>query len=132
MKKLLPIFLLLLILCGCGNNSEEKTADYCFLINEQIKQYDFQTAKIEPGKIVLYDEKMSVLKKIDFPSYDKNIDILHIEKYENKIHFAVSGWLDDSAGFMIINGEESLSDAFDGICVIERYKNNIYKYRTYP
>ncbi|MBQ2898867.1 MAG: hypothetical protein IJE28_03905 [Oscillospiraceae bacterium] len=132
MKKLLPIFLLLLILCSCGNNNEEKTADYCFLINEQIKQYDFQTAKIEPKKIVLYGEKMSVINEIDFPGYDKNIDIIYIEKYENKIHFAVSGWLDDSAGFMIINGEADFSEIMEGIWSIEKYKNNIYKYKTYP
>ena len=132
MKKLLPILLLLLILCGCGNNNEEKTADYCLLINEQIKQYDFHIAKIEQRKIVLYGKNLSVLKKIDFPGYDKSIDIPYIEKYENRILYATIACIDDSCGFMIVNGEESLSDAFDGICVIERYKNNIYKYRTYP
>lgn len=132
MKKLFLFLVLLFSLYGCGNNIDQVTADYCVLVNEQIKEYDFSTAKIEPEKIVLYDEKMSVLKKINFPSYNKNMNILYIEKYENKIHFAVSGWLDDSSGFMIVNSEGNFSDITEGVYSIERYKNNIYKYKTYP
>lgn len=131
MKKLLIIFTIVLLFCGCGNNNEEKTADYCLLINKEIKQCDFSIAKIEPGKIVLYSEKMSILKKIDFPDYDKSIDILYIEKYENKILFALSGWLDDSSGFMIVNEEASFSETMAGVRVIELYKPGIYKYKTY-
>lgn len=131
MKKLVLIFFLLLALCGCQNHSERELADYCLNINEEIKSCDFSFAKVNEGKIELYDDNMALVSEIEFAEYNSDIKILFIKKYDNKILFSTCASLDDSSGFMIVNDDSLiLSEAFDGIAKIEKFDGKVYYYDT--
>lgn len=121
------------LLSSCGQYNEQDVSRYCYQINDVIKDCDFNIAKINQGKIELYDSNLSVVSSIPFNDYRDDIEIIYIEKYDEKLLFVLNASLDDSEGIMIINDEglnESISEVFDGIMKLEKIDGRTYKYST--
>ena len=126
-KRFILIYLSLaamLVLVGCGKHSEE----YCYKINTLIKNEDFDTAKIENNKILLFDQNGKEKKELAFNDYDSNIQILSVRKDGAIIYFIMSGSVDDEQGIIFINDDSN--KMFDGIKTLKRIGGNSYYYST--
>lgn len=129
-KRLLLILLcvaMLLCLAGCNAGTEEYE-EYFYKINKLIKDEDFCTAKVKPGKIVLYDAQKNPIRELPFESYDKSITLLYVRKEGALIFFVTSAAVDDEQGILFINDESD--KVLDGIHSIKRVGSNSYEYDT--
>ncbi len=130
LKRLLLILLCIatiLCLAGC-NASPEESEEYFYEINKLIKDEDFCTAKVMPGKIVLYDAQRNPIKEIPFDKYDKTIAFKYARKEGTLIFFVTSAAVDDEQGILFIN--DNSNNMLDGIHSIKRIGRNSYEYDT--
>lgn len=102
--------------------------DYCYIINDQIKELEFFKAYIRNGKIELFNENNEKSMEILFAQYEEKFDIKYIRKENNNIYFIFSGMVDDEEGIMFINDESN--HVLDGIKKIKRVGGNVYQYST--
>lgn len=131
-KKLLLTLLCLsvVILPGCEaiSHSDTTVAEYCYTINQVLKQEEFAFAEVNGGKIILYDAQRACLSEIPFAQHNDSIHFLSIRKENNIIYFVTQGAVDDEKGYMFVNGSEN--SVFDGIWEMERVSGNGYSYST--
>jgi hypothetical protein len=129
-KRLLLICLCIaavLCLATCNGNVED-SEEYFYKINKLIKDEDFCTAEVKPGKIVLYDDQKKPIRELPFESYDKSIDFLYARKEGALIFFVTSAAVDDEQGILFINDDSN--NMLDGIHSIKRVGRNSYEYDT--
>ena len=130
-KSMLMLLCLSIVsLSGCTATSQrnDSIAEYCYAINQVLKQEDFAFAEVNGERIVLYGVDRAPLSVIHFAQYDNSIHFLSIRKEENVIYFVTQGAVDDEEGYMFVNGQEN--SVFDGIWQIERVSGNGYAYST--
>lgn len=129
-KKLLLILLCVAtVLCFAGCNAgPEEYEEYFYKINKLIKDEDFCTAEVKPGKIVLYDDQKKPIRELPFDQYDKSIDFLYARKEGALIIFVTSAAVDDEQGILFINDDSN--NMLDGIHSIKRVGRNSYEYDT--
>ena len=129
-KRLLLILLCVAtVLCLAGCNADpEDYEEYFYEINKLIKDEDFCTAKVEDGKIVLYDSQQNSIRELPFDQYDKSIDFLYARKEGALIFFVTSAAVDDEQGILFINDDSN--NMLDGIHSIKRVGRNSYEYDT--
>lgn len=116
-----------LCLAGCNGNAED-SEEYFYEINKRIKDEEFCTAKVKPGKIVLYDAQQNPIRELPFESYDKNITLLFARKEGALIFFVTSAAVDDEQGILFINDDSN--KVLNGIHSIKRVGGNSYEYDT--
>ncbi len=129
-KRLLLICLCIAaVLCfsACNGNVKD-SEEYFYKINKLIKDEDFCTAKVEDGKIVLYDSQQNSIRELPFDQYDKSIDFLYARKEGALIFFVTSAAVDDEQGILFINDDSN--NMLDGIHSIKRIGRNSYEYDT--
>ncbi len=128
-KYLLLIFIIVLGgLFGCVKSNVEEIDEYCYKINNLIKEYDFYTAKVEQSKIVLYDNEFQELKNINFEEYNQNIPVINIRKENDNIYYITNRTVDDEVGIVFINSDTN--NVLDGIKSLKRIGGNSYQYNT--
>lgn len=130
MKRIIVIGMIAMALClglFIGQRTDEQD-EYFYKINALIKDQDFTTAKIDDGKISLYDEGQ-IVKEISFGEYDPKKQLEYIRKDGPVIYFVTAGSLDDECGIIFINDETN--NIFDGIKTLTRTGGNSYCYKTY-
>ena len=128
MLMLLCLSVVFLSGCTAASQRNDSIAEYCYAINQVLKQEDFAFAEVNEESIVLYDADRVPLSVIDFALYDNSIHFLSIRKEGNVIYFVTQGAVDDEEGYMFVNGQEN--SVFDGIWQIERVSGNGYAYST--
>lgn len=128
MLMLLCLSVVFLSGCTAASQRNDSIAEYCYAINQVLKQEDFAFAEVNEESIVLYDADRVPLSVIDFALYDNSIHFLSIRKEGNVIYFVTQGAVDDEEGYMFVNGQEN--SIFDGIWQIERVSGNGYAYST--
>ena len=128
MLMLLCLSVVFLSGCTAASQRNDSIAEYCYAINQVLKQEDFAFAEVNEESIVLYDADRVPLSVIDFAQYDNSIHFLSIRKEGNVIYFVTQGAVDDEEGYMFVNGQEN--SIFDGIWQIERVSGNGYAYST--
>ena len=86
-KYAMPCFILLLLVFYWAGykNSDDDIADYCYAINQELKDLDFFKAIVTESTITLYDNENSLLDEIPFDGYDSRIKILYIRRADNTI-----------------------------------------------
>ncbi|PWL44983.1 MAG: hypothetical protein DBY45_04855 [Clostridiales bacterium] len=98
---------------------------YCSQINEILNEEEFFVASVWSNPLELNDRHFSIIKKIEFPNFDKHYRIYGISKDENKnIYFALGGAVDDNWGILFIN-DPSVNLHFDGIDWIKGEKYHL-------
>lgn len=107
-----------------------KSQEYCYKINQIIKDYNFFKGYVEKNAILLYDNENKIISKVDFHDFIKEIDIKYIRKDDYKIFFIFSGSIDDEKGIVFINDQKN--SMLDGIYKLNRLGGNSYSYTTYP
>ena len=108
----------------CSSDREE----YCYKLNQIVKNYTFSKGEIENNNIILYDNN-KVIAKIRFDDFE-NVNIKYIRKDKNRIFFVFSGSIDDDNGIIFINDNEN--SVLDGIYSLNRLGGNSYWYSTSP
>ena len=129
-KRLFLMFLciaMVMCLAACNSNIQESEA-YFYEINKLIKDEDFCTAKVNAGKILLYDSQQNPIQELSFDKYDKSITLLYIRKEGAVTLFVTSGAVDDEQGILFINDDSN--DVLEGIHSIKRIGGNSYEYDT--
>lgn len=125
---LLCLSVIILSGCSAASNSDNTISEYCYTINQVLKQENFAFAEVNGEEIILYDADRSFLSVVPFSQYDASIHLLSIRKENNTIYYVTQGAVDDEQGYMFINGSEN--SVFDGIWQIERVSGNGYSYST--
>ena len=88
---------------------------YCSQINEILKEEEFFVASAQSNPLELKDQDFSIIKKIEFPNFDKNYRIYGISKDEhNNIYFPLGGAVDDNWGIVFVN-DPSINCYFDEV-----------------
>lgn len=141
MKKLilkLPLYILIAgLLCQCSaihNRREEylqeirKKDPYFCELNKIIKDFKFDTAKAENGKIVLYNEKNEPIFEIPFEEYDESIEFLYAYKKGKNVYFVTHKEADEETGVMLVN--DGSEDMMSGLWSAEHINGNAYEYDT--
>lgn len=131
MKKIVVIMLVALsvILVSCGSYSEKKYDEYCYKINQKVKELDFFIGKIIEKEIRLYDSDNNFISKLSFEEdYDESIKIKYFRKEGNKIFFIINVDVDDEEGLLFVNDKEN--SFMDGLKKVERISGNSYFYST--
>lgn len=111
-----------------NSTSFSKEETYFYQINALIKDADFYTARVEEGKIVLYNAESEPICEMEFHDYDKSIKLIYVRKEGAVIHFITSGAVDDEQGIIFINDDSNRS--LDGIKSLRRIGGNSYQYST--
>ena len=131
-KRLYVIGLVVCLLLGCyaliRDQKEQDTNEYCYQINQIIKDLDFYTAEVTENGIVLYDRNFDERETVPFDGYRRNIKIWGIHKSDKVICFVLSGSVDDEQGLMFVNDEANR--ILDGVNSIDRVGGNYYYYDT--
>jgi len=132
MKKILAALVLALLftgVIGCANSNAD-LEEYCYKVNERIKDTEFFTAKISGDKVILYADDGEETGKIDISDADGSIGkkIKYIRKENNNVYFITSRVVDDETGIMFIN--DNSNKALDGIKKAERIGGNSYSYSS--
>ena len=134
MKKLLcilSVMVLIFSMVSCQTYSGQEQSEYFNEINNLIKDREFNTAKLEDSKIVLYDRDQEVIDKIEFDGYRGKMGLMYIRRTNTKLFFVTGASIDDDSGIVFINDESD--SAMDGVYALERVPGHFgYKYRTYP
>lgn len=103
---------------------------YFYKINQIIKDEEFDTAKVDSGKIQLYDDQQNLIREVPFDGYDKGINLLYARKEGPAIFFVTSGAVDDEQGILFINSSTIPVSILDGIQSLERLGGNVFQYDT--
>ncbi len=111
------------------NRYNDDREEYCYKLNQIIKNYTFSKGKIEKNNIILYDDNNKIITKIRFDDFE-NVNIKYIRKDKNRIFFVFSGNIDDDSGIVFINDNEN--SVLDGIYNLHRLGGNSYWYSTSP
>ena len=117
----------LFIFSACRSDNYSELEEYCCKVNSIIKNIDFDEAKIEEEKIVLYSDKNVRIQEIPFEDYE-NKRIVAVRKEGDAVYFTISGSVDDEQGLVFINDDSNA--ILDGIKSIERIGGNSYWYST--
>ena len=117
-----------MFLSGCEYSVDNKHMDYCYSINELIKNIDFFKGNIAEDKILLYDTENNLVSEIPFEQYNNNISIIYIKKDMNNTYFVLQGSVDDEYGIMFIN--DDANNVLSGINSMDRVGGNAYLYST--
>ena len=107
---------------------EQDTVEYCYQINEIVKDLDFYTAKVTENGIELYDRNFDELEIVSFDGYKRNIRIMAIHKDGGLIYFILIGNVDDESGIMFVN--DGTDGMMNGIHSLDRIGGNSYYYDT--
>ncbi len=128
-KYLLLIFIIILgCLFGCTKSNVEEINNYCYKINNLIKGYEFYTAKVEQGEIILYDNEFQEIMNINFEEYNPEMPMISIRKENDNIYYITNGAVDDEAGIVFFNSDTN--NILDGIKSLKRIGGNSYQYNT--
>ena len=130
-KARLPFLLMIFVfLCfgGCRADRGNDLADFCYSMNERIKNIEFYRADVLDGAIKLYDNEGTLIGEIPFDDYPVSEEIVYIRKDESRVYFILGGAVDDEYGIMFIN--DVGNGLLDGVHSIERMGRNFYEYRT--
>ncbi len=92
-----------------------------------IKECDFDTAKAEDGKIILYSDG-EVTAELPFEDYRKDMRFIYARKDGEVIYFIISAAVDDEQGIMFVNDDSN--GILDGIHSLTRVGGNAYSYST--
>ncbi len=141
MKKLifyLPVCILIAgLLCQCSSihNRREQylqeihaKEEYFGKINEIIKDLEFDTAKVESGKIVLYNEKLEQISLITFEDWNEVQKFIYAYKDNGKLYFVTHKEGDDERGVMFVN--DGSDGMMNGLWSTERVNGNAYEFDT--
>lgn len=107
---------------------EQDTVEYCYQINEIVKDLDFYTAKVTENGIELYDRNFDELEIVSFDGYKRSIRIMGIHKDGGLIYFILIGNVDDEWGIMFVN--DGTDGMMNGIHSLDRIGGNSYYYDT--
>lgn len=119
-----------IILCinSCDSKNEQDAIDYYTKINNMIQDYDFNIARTEDSKIILYDSSNTQIGEIDMTDQSFKYPIVYIKKEDYILKIITGGAVDDEHGIVFINND--LNNALDGITSISRVGGNSYKYSS--
>ena len=134
MKKIMLLFLSIIICFTIViyNKYKEYNNDrqeYCYKLNQIIKDYTFFKGEVKNNYIILYDNNNKIITKIMLDD-SENVNIKYIRKDDNRIFFVFSGSVDDDNGIIFINDNEN--SVLDGIYNLNRLGGNSYWYSTSP
>jgi len=134
MKKVIVI-VCIIILCVClcffyihDERGQTEKEEYCYKINALIKDADFNIAKIEGSKIMLYDIERNLTDEIAFEDYSSKFEIEYIRKEDEIIYFVFDVAVDDEWGIIFVNDDSD--KMLNGIKSIKRIGGNSYSYST--
>lgn len=137
MKKVILILSLCCIVAGLflgcyKSNYYEKKLEreemYFRTINAIIKDLDFHSAKVEEGKIVLYNKEREIISEIPFAYYNKNIKLIRARKEGSIVYFTTESAVDDEWGIMFVNDDSD--KMMDGLNRVTRVGGNSYEFST--
>ena len=141
MKKLifyLPLCILIAgLVCQCLSAynrrgqylQETRTKERYFgEINEIIKDSEFDTAKEEAGKIVLYNGNLEQTALIAFDGEEEPQKFIYAYKNKGKLYFVTYKEGNDERGVMFVN--DGSDNMMNGLWSAERINGNAYKFDT--
>lgn len=119
----------LAFLCGrLWEEYETSREEYFYKINSLVKEYDFDTARVEDGKIILCSSDGDITAKLPFENHKKNMGFIYARKDGAVIYFVISAAVDDEKGIMFVN--DGSNSILDGIHSLTRIGGNAYHYST--
>lgn len=132
MKKLFLVIFIIFVSFGIwylsSNDNLDEQETYFRNIYALIKDIDFDIAKIEDSKILLYNSDDELVDEIIFNEYNKKIPLIHIKKQDSVIYFVTSLVVDDEIGIIFVNDDSD--KIMDGIKSLKRVGGNSYQYDT--
>ena len=105
MKKIITFLLVLIVLVtftSCGNKSIQDYDEYCYKLNQIIKDIDFDKGVIQYGMISLLKDD-EIVFETTFAEYDKRYEIKYIRKEDNRIFYVLNGSVDDDDGIVFVS-----------------------------
>ena len=134
MKKIMLLFLSIIICFTIVIYNKYKEyyndrQEYCYKLNQIIKDYSFFKGEVKNNNIILYDNNNKIITKIKLDG-SENVNIKYIRKDDNRIFFVFSGSVDDDNGIVFIN--DNKNSVLDGIYNLNRLGGNSYWYSTSP
>lgn len=132
MKKVFIVIFIILVCLSIwyltSNANLDKQETYFRNINLLIKDIDFDIARVENSKILLYNSENELVNEIIFNEYNKKIPLIHIKKQDSIIYFVTSLVVDDEMGIIFVNDDSD--KIMDGIKSLKRVGGNSYQYDT--
>ena len=134
MKKIIIIVMTIYIGLGFAmffhNGYTQEDDEYCYQINELVKDVEFYIGKIKEDKILLYDTNDNLRKTFPFDGNNTSTKIKYFRKEDgNKIYFVFRAAVDDEDGILFVN--DDTNSLMDGLWRLERISGNSYSYSTY-
>ena len=114
---------------ACTTPTASSQEEYFYIINNLIKDEEFDYATVSEKKIELYNSDNILINEMYFEDYNENIKLSVIRKKESMIYFVQNGAIDDEEGIVFINDRSN--ELLDGIKNIKRIGGNSYQYRTF-